>query len=72
MLNNFTSQLNERTSLHWATKQNHFNVVKFLLSVGADAKIESKDGRLPGELATNDSIRGLFNLSWFLFHFLNL
>jgi ankyrin repeat protein len=44
------------TLLHWAAKSGYGSIVEFLIGHGADI-VKGKDGKMPSELATNESIR---------------
>ncbi len=48
-----------RTVLHWAAKQNHFKIVEFLLSIGADAQMKNNDGNLAAQLTNDELIKNL-------------
>ncbi|KAG2379050.1 hypothetical protein C9374_007688 [Naegleria lovaniensis] len=45
------------TALHWATYNGHFEVMKFLLSKGADKTLTNKDGQTAEEIARNRGIK---------------
>ena len=50
-----------QTALHLACKENRKDLVKIFLAYGADTKIKDNNGRIPGELTTNESILELLN-----------
>lgn len=49
-----------RLALHLAVIEERVDVVKFLLSKGADAGIKNMDGKTPKELANTDEVRKCF------------
>ncbi|XP_059168968.1 ankyrin repeat domain-containing protein 40-like isoform X2 [Physella acuta] len=55
--------MNGWTALHWASKRNHVNVVKYLLSKNADKSITNKDGNTPAQITSNEEIRQLLGAS---------
>ena len=54
-----------RTALHWASKKNHLNIIKFLLDKGASKDIKNKDGKAPGELSSDSTVRKLLGTGKF-------
>ena len=48
-----------RTALHWASKRNHAQVVKYLLEVGASADILNNDNKTPDFYTKNIDIKKL-------------
>jgi hypothetical protein len=44
------------TALHWAYKVGNFEVVEYLLSVGADPNSRDSDGKLPRDYIKNDAV----------------
>ena len=51
----------ERTPLHCACNFNNANIVKYLISKGANQNAKDTNGKPPYELTTNEEIRSLFN-----------
>ena len=49
----------KRTALHWACKRNNAEAARVLLANGADPTIRNAEGKLPGELSTNASVRSM-------------
>jgi len=54
-----TGKLRTATALHVAAMNDELEIVKLLLSRGADPKIKDDDGRLPIDLAKKDEIKAL-------------
>lgn len=47
--------------MHWAAKQNHADLVRFLLDKGASKYIKTNDGKLAGNLSTDPAIRSILD-----------
>jgi len=45
-----------RSALHWAAKRNQYPVVKLLLDEGADASLQTSNGKKADELTTDQKI----------------
>lgn len=50
------------TALHFAARRGHWEVCQFLISKGADTRIEDKKGFTPAKLATDDSLKTILNI----------
>jgi len=53
---NSQHEINGWTSMHWAAKRGHTNIISYLLSHGADKNIPTKKGELAGSLTDNTEI----------------
>ena len=49
------------TALHWAAQQGYADVVTILMAYGASLTARANDGRLPIDVAANDTIRVLIH-----------
>jgi len=56
---NSRNSINGWTSLHWAAKRGHIEIVKLLLYSGADSKILTEKGETAAQLATHPEVRGI-------------
>ncbi|EFC47177.1 hypothetical protein NAEGRDRAFT_64631 [Naegleria gruberi] len=54
---NINHQSKIGTALHWASYNGHFEVVKYLLSKGADKNIKNNAGQTPEEMARDRGVK---------------
>ena len=58
---NFQNKVNGWTCLHWAIKRNQPEIIKLLLSFGANTRLQNKDGFIPVELTDKEELKKLLN-----------
>ncbi|CAG0903022.1 unnamed protein product [Cyprideis torosa] len=54
---NSTNAVNKWTALHWAANRGHYEIVKLLISSGADRNAQAANGKRPIDVVTPDRVR---------------
>ncbi|KAJ3328031.1 Ankyrin repeat domain-containing protein 40 [Blyttiomyces sp. JEL0837] len=57
---NAVNRVNGWSALHWSSKRGHPDLIRFLLSRGADPNMHNSSGLTPADLAANDQVREAF------------
>lgn len=61
---NSKNKINGWTSLHWASKRGHINLIQILLKAAADPTVCNQNGDTPLDIASNDKVSSAFHQSF--------